>query len=236
MRGLGRKLSFLAAVAVMATALAGAAHTLWYERLTLGANITTGTLDGSILCATNLDNENPSWPAPGTPIDPFEQYPKANPLKDVATALVTRQGSTLHEWVLQVGNTYPGYMFDCEIHVANTGTVPWHVELVQIKVTLPDGTTVFGSCGRMKCTYGDRDPYTQGLSELYVEVANFEGCQVHANDDKNASLFIGINQAAKEASQYKVELAYQVNQWNESNWFDCGRDNPDRPGPVLPPT
>ena len=236
MQGLIKRLSFLAIVMVVAIGTLGAAYTLWYEDLELHADVSTGTLTGEIVCATNLDNENPSWPAPPSSIDPFEQYPKAEPLKDVATDLITHQGDTLQEWVLEVGNTYPGYMFDCELHIANTGTVPWHVEIVTLEVMLPNGDLVLGSCEGSKCTLGDKDPITPGLSPIYVEIANFEGCQVHAEEDVNASLFVGVNQSAEEGSLYKVWLTYRVNQWNESTWNDCRDPRTDPIRPVLPPS
>lgn len=234
MKGLGKKASLLALLAVVATALVGSAYTIWYDKLTATTTVSTSDLKGAILCATNLDNENLQWPAPPTTIEPFLEYPMASPLKDVATTLVTHQGSTVQQWVLQVGNTYPGYMFDCELHIANTGKVPWHVEVAQIKVTLPDGSVVYGACADGLCTYGDRDWHTPGLSQVYVEVADFEGCQVHSGRDKNASFFVGVNQSAQQGAQYKVELTYQVNQWNESSWNSCGNRKADLDGPVLP--
>jgi len=239
MTGLGRKVSFLAIVAVIATAVMGAAYTLWYEDLELHANVATGEMDGTIVCATDKDNELVGWPAPPSVLEPFASYPKADPLKDVADPPISVQGDDVHEWLVELSNTYPGYMYDCELHVGNTGDVPWHVELAKITVEYPDGSLHYGICSGSKCTFGDRDPYTPALSPVYVEIHNFTGCQVHADEDVNASLFIGVNQSALEAAHYKIWLSYQVNQWNESAWDGCTNNGPiPRPGnqgPVLPP-
>jgi hypothetical protein len=57
-------------------------------------------------------------------------------------------------------------------------------------------------------------------------VANREGCQVHQNQNIQSSLFVGINQPAKENTKYVIELHYQVNQWNESAWNGCNQPKP----------
>src|SRR4051812_37491450 len=127
MRGLGRKVSVLVMVAVIATAIMGAAYSLWFENLQATATITTGSLDAGLICAPPVDNENVSWPSPPSTLLPFKFYPKAKPLKDVATAPVG-SGLSPYEWDISVSNTYPGYMIDCELHMQNTASVPWHVE------------------------------------------------------------------------------------------------------------
>ena len=94
MKGLGRKVSFLAVAAVTATALLGASYTLWYENLNLNATVATGTLDGKINCAVAGDNDEltggaiiEGYPAPATQAShtyadplPWASHPLVDPL------------------------------------------------------------------------------------------------------------------------------------------------------------
>lgn len=245
MKGLGTKATFLFLSLTLATAVLGSAYTLWFEDLRLEANVTTTTLDGEILCGQVGDNEATNWPAPPSGQDPFGEYPegpKLGPggtLKDVATSIVSDGGEDFpHEWSLIVGNTYPGYALDCEVEIFNTAPLPWHVEDMTVTVEeceVPNGPCVLLDAWELvcdldeDCTWGDlgiNPPnYPDGLDEwspVYVEVESFLGCQLHQGDDLAASLFIGVNQSAKENVKYVITLSYQVNQWNESIWDGCG--------------
>jgi len=261
MNGLGRKASFLALAAILATALLGSAYTLWYEDLQFTAQVSTTSLDGQIRCGTISDNEDANWPAlppPSGVFPPHTEYPQGpllgpgGTLKDVATGPVSSNASppgTFHNWSVVVANAYPGYALDCEVEVRNNAPLPWHVEDIQIVVEeceLPAGPCVvlgpppasqvttcpLGSA--TDCTWGDlgiNPPtgYPGGLgnwSPLFVEVANWEGCQVHQNQDLEASLFIGVNQPAKENTKYVITLKYTINQWNESAWTGCSQPKP----------
>ena len=193
--------------------------------------MSTGTLDLGITCSPPTDNENSSWPAPPTLVDPFEQYPKANPLKDVASTIVA-DTSDPHNFLLSVGNTYPGYMLDCEYHGQNIGTVPVHVEDIEIHVIRVEDSISTdlgtGTCSGGLCTFGNKGvdpPLPSGLptwSEVYVQVHNDEGCQLHTDDEVNASWFVGVNQTAHENSTYQISVKFNFHQWNESDWNSCG--------------
>jgi hypothetical protein len=89
-------------------------------------------------------------------------------------------------------------------------------------------TTTCPIVSNSDCTWGDLGinppDYPDGLedwSPIYLEVENWEGCQVHQNQDLDASLFIGVNQSAKENTKYVISVTYTVNQWNESAWEGC---------------
>jgi|GEM_PF-6254894 len=247
MNALGKKASFVALALVIATALAGSAYTLWYEDVQITAQVSTTELDGRIRCGSVTDNENPNWPATPPPSDdfpPHTHYPQADPLKDVAVGPTSSGSAPFHTWSITVTNTYPGWALDCEVEVRNNAPLPWHVENIDIKVeecVLPAGpctvltpppasqTTTCPVTSNSDCTWGDlgiNPPplYPGGLanwSPIYVEVENWEGCQVHQNQDLEASLFIGVNQPAKENTKYVITLTYTVNQWNESAWEGC---------------
>lgn len=251
MKGLGRKASFLAIVAVLATALFGSAYSLWFEELSATTNITTSSLDAQITCTDARDNELASWPVVG-PF--FQAYPKANPLKDVASASVLPQTPPFHSVELQISNAYPGYAWDCEVEVSNTAAVPWHLE--DLKVTVLECDVDGENCAPVQpasgawttqcpvfsgiCFWGNRGinppTYPNGLenwSPLYVDVNNWKGCQIHEPYWLSGSLHIGVNQSAKQSTKYKLLIEYQVNQWNESGYTGvCGQLKPGSTGPA----
>ncbi len=252
MKGLGRKASLLALMAVIATALLGSAYSLWYEDLTVTTNISTTSLDASIACLRPADNELADWPAPAAgPI--FAAYPVGSPLKDVANASIVSQPD-LHRIELLIGNAYPGYAWDCELHVFNKAPLPWHLEDIRISVQqcdadgehcvplVPPPATWITTCQFGVCSWGDLGvnppTYPAGLSSwspLFVGVTNWEGCQLHQENffGLSGSFFVGVNQSAQQNVRYKLVVDYQVNQWNESSYSGCGQLRPGATGPML---
>lgn len=256
MKGLGRKASFLAIVAVLATAVMGSAYSLWFEELSATTNITTSHLDAKIGCIKPVDNEMPvpNWQTGGW----FDLYPNASPLKDVADTIVLTQPNS-HLMELQVSNAYPGYAWDCEIHITNPSPLPWHIEDFVIKVLECDSTGIICNpitpppapappwamtCTQYTCSWGSLGisppNFPNGLaawSPFNVVIPNWRGCQVHDTDllgpFNGGSLLFGVNQSAKENTKYKIQIEYQVNQWNESSYDGCGHMKPGYSGPVL---
>ena len=239
MNALGKRAGFLALVLVMSTALVGAAYTLWYEDVQISTHVTTGELDGRIECGVRDDNEDESgW----TNVPPADSYPQADPLKDVADPVIG-DGTDPHNYVLTLSNVYPGYMADCELHILNTGTVPWHIEMEQIVVTEGATTVLTGQCdapnpfSQGECWAGDISPTDPDGEPLYVEFSDLRGCQVHEGNQKVGSIFIGVNQSAEESTTYTVILKFRIQQWNESYWHNCGdprADPPSGPPPQFP--
>ena len=255
MKGLGRKASFLAVVAVVATAVVGSAYSLWYQDLSTTQDITTATLDAQITCTQPTENEDSQWAVVG----PFVQaYPKANPLKEVASVTVLPQTSPFHTAELDISNAYPGYAWDCEAHIYNTGPLPWHLEDLVINVlecdsdglhcvpvaSPPPPASWAMQCDAYSCWWGNLGisppAFPAGLetwSPFYVAIPNWEGCQVHNTNlggvGNGGSLQFGVNQSAKQHTRYKITIQYQVNQWNESSWTGCGNLKPGATGPTL---
>lgn len=234
----GKRSGLLALVLVMATALVGSAYTLWYEDLQLSATVATAELDASITCSQPVENESTQWPEGGL----FDEYPIADPLKQVASVQKITPQVGPHEVELTVSNAYPGYAWDCEIHIFNTAPVPWHLETIEViveecdengancQVLDPPPPSWTMSCVGQTCKWGDlgiNPPnYPNGLdtwSPLYIALPNWQGCQVHEEDSLglSGSLVVGVNQSAKENTVYKITLKYRVQQWNESKWHDC---------------
>lgn len=234
MRGIGRKASFLCVMAVAATALVGAAYTLWYENLEATVTVESGELDARIFCGPTVDNENPTWD------DTHPGYPEAVPLKNVAsTPLQQANGPYLYQ--ISVSNVYPGYMLDCELHISNEGTVPWHLETEVIEVWKNGVLLYSGTCPAPDpfnpgaCTAGDISPTNPNGFPIYVELIDQRGCQRHFPNDIIGSLFVGVNQSAQEGMEYNIKLKFQVNQWNESMWDNCLDVRDGFTSPVLPP-
>ncbi len=203
--------------------------------------------------ADSEDADEWPWPPPPSDdFPPHTEYPLGPLLgpggtpKDVAVGPVSSGSAPYHEWSVTVSNAYPGYAFDCEVELLNNAPLPWHVENIEIVVQecpLPAGpcTTMvpppasqITNCPvatSSDCTWGDlgiNPPvgHPGGLanwSPVFVEVENWEGCQVHQNQDLEASLFVGINQPAKENTKYVITVTYTVNQWNESAWNGCNQ-------------
>jgi hypothetical protein len=233
MKGLGHKASLLTFAAVVALALIGAAYALWFENLDLTASVTTGTLDGSIVCESPAENEvNPFW---STIHVPEKFYP--DPGKEVGE-IVSSQSIDPQTFEITVSGAYPGYMIDCETHLTNTGTVPWHIEWEQIVVQLDSTVIETSTCDPLNqfsqgfCYVGTPDPFNPDADPIYVKFPDFRGCQVHTDNDKTGSLFIGVNQSAQEATTYTVLMRFRVVQWNESDFIDCGHLLPGHTAPV----
>ena len=110
MRPLGQKASFLALAAVIATAVTGAAHAMWFEDLRLTTNVITGTLDARIGCD------------PGDP----------------EGLTLDVDASNLPALVLTVSDAEPNTSFSCLLSIENTGTLAWHLESQEVSQTGDD--------------------------------------------------------------------------------------------------
>ena len=221
MRGFGRRVSFLALVALIATAALGSAYSLWSEALHVSAAARTGTLDAKIVCGLPLDNEDASWP--NSPADPYAAYPASSPLKDLAS-VSNGSANGDQEWVISVSGAYPGYMFRCQVTISNTGTVPWHLEAQSFRVTANYGLDESFDCSGPYLSHcSDGAPgVVSNTHPIFVEMENIEGCQVHQGGSLSTPLFVGVDQAAHAAATYQITVKFTVNQWNESAWSDCG--------------
>jgi hypothetical protein len=247
MNGIGRRASLLAIAATVAVALLGSAYTLWFERVPVNIVASTSSLDATILCLQPAENETNAWPDPSyAPF--FAAYPKAATLKQVADASIT-PSSDVHQAQVVITGAYPGYAWDCELHVTNVAGVPWHIEDMQFTVEkcnsdglsctpltagldTPKWTTTCVIGGN--CSWGNEginpSDYPRGLSTwtpLYMEIEDREGCQRHEGFGIASSFMVGVNQSAEENVQYKLVLTYQVNQWNESDWNGCESPKPN---------
>ena len=235
MKGLGRRLTVLAMLGVLAVAMVGAAHTLWFEELQMNVAAATGTLDGKIICGVvgdndDLDSQNPLQ-SPGYS-DPNPANVVVNDIGEITfSGPVSPPSDPNHGWVITVANAYPGYAVECKIVLENVGTVPWHIETETVEIfknnVLQDFVHDF-QCDLTVCSQGDISPGASGATNdpLWVVLGDVRGCQIHPGDPLSArstSLHLGVNQSANPNAVYQVRLKFQINQWNESGWRDCGK-------------
>jgi hypothetical protein len=222
---------------LLATTLSAAGFSMFYEELTAKATVTTGTLDGSVVCANGADNEATGWPTG----QPYDSYPALEHPVDIAGGGV--QQPDVQHLTIELKDAYPGYAYRCEVRVQNTGTVAWHLENVAYIVQKCDangkhcapllpGPSIHASwtthCDGSVCAWGDlgvAPPSPHPLTDwspIYASVKDQEGCQVHADDPSlTAWLLVGVNGSAEENAVYKISLSYQLKQWNESAWYGC---------------
>lgn len=237
MKGLGKRATIIAILALCSTAFSAAGYSLWSEELRAEATVNTGTLDGLVVCDNAADNEAQGWPTN----DPYSAYPSPTSPHDVGGG--GAQGTTSHLIDVVLKDTYPGYAFRCEVHVSNTGSVAWHLEDITYQVSECDANggdchslnpidpahkTWTTNCAGAACTWGDKGvtPPVAGQtwSPIFASVENQEGCQLHHDDPALAAwLMVGVNQPASEHVVYKVALSYTLQQWNESAWTGCGQ-------------
>jgi hypothetical protein len=229
-----RPLMVLGTALVLGLALVAVANALWFQTLTLHANVSTAELRVKWTGASCTENE-----LNGTG-DPFTIDGWPNPSKQVAsfTKIVTADSITL-----TVVNGYPGYGIDCEIHPQDVGNVPVHLERWVITVDDP-GTPAnpdwIFECTTTSCQTRPTGPelYLPDGDPIYVQLKagldNTLGCQLHPGNELTESFLLGIRQPAKEHTTYIVKLSAQFNQWNESGWNGCGSPKTTPVVPVLP--
>jgi hypothetical protein len=199
MTGPGHKASFLALTALLAAVLLGAAYTLWFEDLEISAQVNTGTLDAGLICDEIA-------------------------IPETAEAVAAANGT--HEYNITVSGVAAGDTVQCSLTITNAGTVAWHLEGQVLTVLPPDIAPYTAVCAGYPgdCVGGGvwPEPLSGNSQPLFVSLDDMRGCQVHAGDSVEGSLFVGVNQSAVPDATYDIELTITVNQWNESEWDGCG--------------
>jgi len=240
MKGLGRKTSLLLVLAVIATALTGAAYSLWYEDVAVNAQVATGNLDVTFSRFQCLENEDIDFA--GQNFDDGYLYGA----KEVGS--FTASPNPADNLTLTITNAYPGYAVDCKIDVQNIGNVPIHIEREYFDFDL-DNDGQFDDL-HIECVANDgfqqpdcynvnfvTDPWTSTANSapIYVRWVNGLGCQLHTGVRNAGDLFIGVRQPAAENTTYRVRMTIQANQWNESGYSGCYTPKQTPVAPVTHP-
>ena len=240
MKGLGRKTSLLLVLAVIATALTGAAYSLWYEDVAVNAQVATGNLD--VTFSRFQCDESEDADREGEYFDDGYYYVA----KEVGSFTSTNTPSD--SLTLTITNGYPGYAVDCKVDVQNIGNVPVHVEREFFDFDLDnDGDfddlhiecTASGGFQQPDCRNLNPVTFpwtsTANTAPIYTRWVNGLGCQLHTGDRNAGDLFIGIRQPAAENTTYRVRMTFQFNQWNESGWSGCYTPKNEPVTPVAHP-
>ena len=222
-----------------ALTLMALANALWFQVLTINANVTTSELKvgwQGFVCGDNQPGGSfvgIGWPHQTKLVASFTP-PQLDPggtfFPDPAEITVT--------------NAYPGYAVDCEVEFGNLGKVPVHLERIVITVddpSTPQNPDFVTVCQSNSCKSFANGPDLYDLSALtpddpiYAELVGIPvGCQFHQGDTDGGSFKFGVRQPAKEHTTYTIKLKLQFNQWNESGYNGCNDPKHVPPTPVLP--
>jgi hypothetical protein len=198
-KGHAYRASFIAMVALLATAVMGAAYTMWFEDFKADAQVASGTIDATLVC------ESVTAPAKAE----AEDGPDGT-----------------HAYNIEVSGLEAGQTIECDLKITNNGTTPWHLEEQALKVLLPANATYAATCEGHPgdCVAGGQwpEPEAGNPKPLYASIEDLQGCQVHEGASLDATLFVGVNEEADPETTYNIELTFKVHQWNESEWDGCG--------------
>lgn len=200
MNRLGKKAAVLALLAVVATALMGAAYTLWYEDLSLNATVSTGTVNGTWNVVANCSDVE------SKDVGHFVLGPGTVPI--VSDTLT-----------LEVTGAYPQYFVNCELHIKGLGSVPFHIESYQLDLAgpgVPAGTSKLCDYAWANDPLGG--PCTVSSNALEVTWTDNLGAQCHAGQQTAGSLQLLVKQPALENSTYTFTMKAHLVQWNESQF------------------
>jgi hypothetical protein len=233
-----RKPLALLAVGLLGVAtLMAVANALWFQVLTINADVTTSELKvGWTGFGCNNDNE----PGGGFLSAGWQQQ-----TKDVASFT---SPTSLDDPEIIIVDAYPGYAFDCEVEFSNLADVPVHLERAVFLVddlSTPQSPDFFFECVANPCKSFPNGPDLYDLNPLtpddpfYIELVGLRlGCQYENGGGDGGSFKFGVRQPAKEQTTYVISLKLQFNQWNESGWNGvvdaCGTPKNVPPTPVLP--
>ena len=234
-----KPLALLAMGALGVVTLLAMANALWFQVLTINADVTTSELKVGWQGFVCGDNEpggsftSPQWP---------------HQTKDVASFIPPQLDPTGQFYPdpvqVVVTTAYPGYAFDCEVEFVNLAPVPVHLE--RVVITIDDLSTPLSPDFLLECLSNSCKTFAGGpdlydLSALtppdpiYAELIGIPaGCQFHLGDSDGGSFKFGVRQPAREQTTYVIQLKLQFNQWNESGWGDFCQPKNVPPTPVLP--
>lgn len=177
--------------------LTGVAYGLWSETLLIDGVVHTGQVYGKwTSCICNDDGLDPlpnPWPY-SYPIPTRKDVGKTTCTIDAADPRILR---------LTIENGYPSYWGNCEVHFANTGTVPVVIRGYKVQ---PRNFTLATANGAEN-------------GEIWVRYWDGVGTQMepcpHDSCEQASSLQFHVEQPAKENFTYEFDVFVCIAQWNE---------------------
>jgi hypothetical protein len=192
----------LAGIAVTSLALTGALYAHWTDTLDVNVGVQTGSVDAAWV--RPVCSERYPWPeltfqgeVEGKDVGSFE-------------VAIADEGMLLG---LTVENAYPSYAVDCQVHVVNSGSVPFIIRgwrLVPFENLTECSFTSFSQSREMSC------------NELTVQFIDNIGIQVDPGDPFGvaSSLIFHVEQLAPQDDQIGFWLEGCVSNWNEPQTQD----------------
>ncbi|MEN4011561.1 MAG: hypothetical protein AB1453_15045 [Chloroflexota bacterium] len=182
--------------------LTGIAYGLWSETLRVEGVVHTGEVYGEwTSCICNDDGLDPlptPWP-----------YAYPRPIrKDVGSTTCVIDEKDPRILRLTITNGYPSYWGNCEVHFANTGSVPVIIRGYRV---IPHNFTLATSNGAENGEIWVR--YWDGVG------AQMEPCD-HDTCEQASSLQFHVEQPAKENHTYRFSVQVCLGQWNEAATLD----------------
>lgn len=199
----------LAAIMLFVLSTMGVAYALWAEALTIDGTVYTGEVYGewtSCICNDDVLDPLPNpWP-----------YSYPIPVrKDVGSTSCSIDQADPRIMHLTILNGYPSYWGNCEVHFANTGTVPIIIRGYRV---IPDNFTLASKNGAED-------------GEIWVKYWDGVGAQLEPCDapdgydcENAASVQFHVEQPALENYEYKFDVVVCLAQWNESPSLDACLD------------
>ena len=189
------------------------AYAHWEETLYLYGTVTTGIFDMEFTkCFTDDDNiggHDPdyvveNWDDPTKPV--IIEEPEG---KDIGVAWCEYDAGTGIVTVY-VENGYPGYAFELDVRVKNTGTIPWRMWFTQFK-----------NKKWMDAGYVPLNVDGDGKIEIYIETDDSAiGDQTDPGEELDLSYSIYLTNWVLEGEHLSFEIKLHFLNWNE--WFDPG--------------
>ncbi len=219
-RGTRHRFTVILLIAVLSLASLGFSYTLWAEDLSVAGTITTGEVDaewmvGAFCSEMHTDPDDPALGFPG-------QVGKGEYLgKNVGSTSIgfDPNDPTKQTLILTITNGYPYYAVDCAAKYKNSGTVPWHIEGINVSPISGNLTN---------CTYQPAGVSPSGTAaltmicdQLLVTITDGITNQIHPCSEEpfscwaDTNVFVQILQPAAENATYTFSAGICVGQFNE---------------------
>ncbi len=194
-------LGAMAVMLVLALATIGVVFGLWSKVLTIDGTVNTGTVDAVWFAAACSEN-------------PFDVPPGEFEGKDVGSVTAVPDPADQEILIVTLENAYPSYEVDCQVHLANNGSIP--VKIRGISEVDPNGGVVTeilqnGIASQLEpCGFTPTFPTSPSAVPQDCQSAMSLVVHVEQEAEQNA----GRGQAG-DPPAYQFQFKVCVAQWNE---------------------
>jgi hypothetical protein len=215
MKRQGIPLVMLAIGMILLAGSMGVAYSLWSETLIIDGLVVTGEVDGSwtsCICTDTPDGLDPRVNDYSPYIWPYG-YPDTYERKNVGRTSCVIDKEDPRIMHLTIDNGYPSYWGNCEVHFANTGTVPVHITGYAIQ---PENFTLSSANGA-----DDGEIWVNHWAGPSTG-AQLEPCTAPDGFwcENSFSMQFHVEQPAEESYTYNFDVIACLSQWNENPTLD----------------